>query len=1249
MTNSASSAIIDFDGERSRHAEVLGREDVLDWLRGWLVGDHPLACGWVLLLGSPGVGKSAILTKILDTLPGPTAPHHFIRRGIEGWDRPEVVVQNLCAQIERRFPDLASAAMPAEARLGELLKKLSKSELVPRGERLVLVIDGLDEIARDGSGRNPLPLFLPRALPRGVVILCASRPIYPHLEWLDQLDGVHRLKLDDQTWSASNEAACRAFWEHHARTFSPPLDLGFVDEAVRRAGGNLLHAIRLRDWLLDQPRERRVATNIPEGLSGFLTQIWTDLHALPGDQSLLVMKGLGIACAAREALPLYLFRHLLGWSTTGEDEAFLRATRPFLLEERAHWNCGQLAYRPYHECFRDFVAQHLGQDAIREHHRCLAETLAPWPIDGSDPARRTYALRHAVAHRIEAGDLHGAERLCADISYLEAKCRELGVPAIERDLEAVIRAPGEAPSFTPAAVLAAISAEASGIGADPSSLGTRLYNRLRCAGWSPERIEAELSFPQGPPPLRLLHGVRLGPAQLRTFTGHDRSVVACAVAPDGSRLVSASTDRTLRLWMLGSAECVAELRGHDDELTACVVTPDGRTAVSASADGTVRLWDLDSRRAIRTLDNRKRSATACAVTPDGQHLVVGSDNGDITVWRRWSGEYVGTLKGHDSYVTACLVTPSSQHIVSASRDQSVRVWELETFRCKHVLDRAKAVLQPTQVGAEEQSWITALSLLPWGGQIIAAAGDGSLMQWDLDSGCLVRSFGAGQGRVDSCALLHEGLHVLCGLTDGTIAVWDIAGQRQVLSMKAHAGAVSSCAATQDGRRFLSASYDRSIKLWDLGGPENLAAHDSHTAPVTACAITPDGRTAVSASEDRTLKVWDIATGTCKATLEGHAELVTACAISPDGGRVLSGARDGGVRVWNVDTGSGEDLEPHAAMVTGCAFSHDAGLITTSQDGLLRIQGTERPAALSEPDAPMDGCALTSNGAHALSFSRSGMVKLWHLASRSCGRNQRGLGAKLLACALTPDGQRAVLAREDGQIEVRDLRGQRTTRVFRGHSGRIFGCAIAPDGERVISASGDGTIRVYGLASGRWLGTLQGTSWFRCVAVTDGLICAGDQEGNLWMIKDDTGGQKSEVKTAMRSGPGAGDRASNHGQKIRHQVRSLQERGAAGERQQMQDQAPQQGFPIAHIAPLRNVLAFLYGSAAKAAIVAADAGLDITRLTLQGSAQDCWFEILVEAFHQDRLDELVCRVQQDFNGNRGLLKAARDLGINVEGE
>jgi WD40 repeat protein len=88
-------------------------------------------------------------------------------------------------------------------------------------------------------------------------------------------------------------------------------------------------------------------------------------------------------------------------------------------------------------------------------------------------------------------------------------------------------------------------------------------------------------------------------AKLRLeLEGHTDSVTAAEVTPDGRRALSASEDRTLRIWDLENGQTLRTLEGHTRRVNFVGVTVDGRRAVSASADQTLRLWDLENGKEI---------------------------------------------------------------------------------------------------------------------------------------------------------------------------------------------------------------------------------------------------------------------------------------------------------------------------------------------------------------------------------------------------------------------------------------------------------------------------------------------------------------------------------------------------------------------------------------------------------------------------------------------------------------------------
>lgn len=89
---------------------------------------------------------------------------------------------------------------------------------------------------------------------------------------------------------------------------------------------------------------------------------------------------------------------------------------------------------------------------------------------------------------------------------------------------------------------------------------------------------------------------------IRTLTGHDHSVSAVRFIPSGAAgtpasgnlLVSASRDRTLRIWDVITGYCVRTLSGHAEWVRDGCTSIDGRHLLSVGDDRTARLWDIST-------------------------------------------------------------------------------------------------------------------------------------------------------------------------------------------------------------------------------------------------------------------------------------------------------------------------------------------------------------------------------------------------------------------------------------------------------------------------------------------------------------------------------------------------------------------------------------------------------------------------------------------------------------------------------
>ncbi|XP_072885445.1 striatin-3-like isoform X1 [Hemitrygon akajei] len=287
-----------------------------------------------------------------------------------------------------------------------------------------------------------------------------------------------------------------------------------------------------------------------------------------------------------------------------------------------------------------------------------------------------------------------------------------------------------------------------------------------------------------------------------TLRSHFDGIRALAFHPEEPVLITASEDRTLKLWNLQKTipakkstaldvEPIYTFRGHVDPVLAIAVSSKGDQCFSGGLDGTICCWNIPS------------------LNTDPY------DTYDDSILSR-------TLNGHTDTIWGLAFSTLKNRLISCSADGTVRLWDAAANpACVSTYNREKENGIPTSV-----------AFLSDPAHAVTSFTSGDVVIYDLET--LQPVITLDSKTSDSAAnqinriVTHPKLPVtITAHDDRCIRFFDNKTGKMVHSMVAHLDAVTSLAVDPNGVFLMSGSHDCSIRLWNLDNKtcvQEITAH-----------------------------------------------------------------------------------------------------------------------------------------------------------------------------------------------------------------------------------------------------------------------------------------------------------------------------------------------------------------------------------------------------------------------------------------
>lgn len=290
--------------------------------------------------------------------------------------------------------------------------------------------------------------------------------------------------------------------------------------------------------------------------------------------------------------------------------------------------------------------------------------------------------------------------------------------------------------------------------------------------------------------------------ELRTYAGHSLAVYCCAFSTKGDQFVTASRDRSVRLWNVRTGSCTVMKGGHNGFVLSCDFSPKGNRVVSASDDRTIKVWNTNSCSKVATLKGHEDKVYCVQYSPDGKHICSASVDHTVRVWDGDACTRVATLKGHSLAVFSCCFsnTDRGKYVASGSDDRLIKIWDWEAGKEVRSLVGHIGTVWSVEYSHKDQF-------------LVSASMDHELKLWDAFSGACLRTMTGHKTPIHHATFSDDDRYIYSCARDWTVMGWRTSNGEHVETITGHLSTVYHVAI--QGSKMLTSSLDDTLKLWEV--------------------------------------------------------------------------------------------------------------------------------------------------------------------------------------------------------------------------------------------------------------------------------------------------------------------------------------------------------------------------------------------------------------------------------------------------